>query len=100
MKSLKEMILSESFYEFEFYKTRYTQEHRYIEKLEPLLQRSGFRISEQERHELDHIRGTDGLTHKIMADTTMFAKRALERGRSLFQDTSMEDRECYFPENA
>lgn len=66
MKNLEEMIHSESFYELEFHKTRYTQERRYI----------------------------------VMMDTTMFGKRALERGRSLFQHTSTKDRECYFPENA
>jgi len=100
VKNLEEMIHSDSFYELEFHKTRCTQEHRYIKELEPLLERSGYRISEQERHELDHIRGTDGLIHKIIVDTIISAKRALERGRFLFQDTSTEDRECHFPENA
>ena len=66
MKNLEEMIHSESFYELEVHKTRYTQERRYI----------------------------------VMMDTTMFAERVLDRGRSLFQHTSTKDRECYFPENA
>lgn len=82
------MILRESLYQLEFYAPRYGQELEQAERIEYLARRVGLDLSEEEAHELEHIRQIVKHGQAVAAYTRDLAERALERCRSLFKETA------------
>ena len=81
-------LLRVNLHELEHYDAEYAREHEYVVKIESLFNKSGRVLEKQERHELDHIRDIDKISHKIVSDTKNHIKIAMQRCRSLFHETS------------
>ncbi len=81
------MILRESVYQLEFYVPEYLQELEYLTRIDYLTKRIGYEYDEEEEHELAHIRQVVKLCQSIATDTKELAAVALQRCKSLFQET-------------
>jgi hypothetical protein len=82
------MILRECLYQLEAYAPRYGAELEQVERLEELSRRAGSRLSEEERHELDHLRQIGKHGQEMAAYARELAEQALERCRALFQEAA------------
>ncbi len=81
-------LLKASLHELECYDVEYAQEHEYVAKLESLFTKFGRGLAKHERHELDHIKDIDKISHKIVSDTKSHIRIAMQRCKSLFHETS------------
>jgi hypothetical protein len=82
------MILRECLYQLEVYAPRYGQELEQAERIEYLSRRIGSALDEEEAHELEHIRQVVKRGQSAASGTLELAERALERCRTLFQETA------------
>jgi hypothetical protein len=82
------MILRESVYQLEYYVPQYLNELEYLERIEALTGRIGYRFDEEEERELNHIKQVVKLCQSIAADTRNLAATALERCMVLFRETA------------
>jgi len=82
------LILMESVYQLEYYVPQYRSETEYLEQVETLTERIGYRFNEEEEHELNHIRNVVRLCRSIADDTYSLAVTALERCMTLFRETA------------
>lgn len=81
-------LLKANLHELEYYEVEYAQEHEYVEKIESLFDKFGRGLAKHERHELDHIKDIDEISHKILSDTKDHISIAMQRCKSLFHETS------------
>jgi hypothetical protein len=82
------MILRESVYQLEYYVPQYLSELQYLDRIEALTSRIGYRFDEEEERELKHIKQVVKLCQSIAADTRNLAATALERCMVLFRETA------------
>jgi len=82
------MILRESVYQLEYYVPDYISELEYLTRIEGLTQEIGYKLDEEEEHELDHIRQVVKLCQSITSDTKELATIALKRCMTLFHETA------------
>ncbi|MBN2551385.1 MAG: hypothetical protein JXB06_01390 [Spirochaetales bacterium] len=82
------MILLESLYQLENYVPQYRSELEYLERIEELTDRIGYKFDEEEEHELSHIRQVVDLCQSIASDTLDLAAVAAERCATLFRETA------------
>ena len=81
-------LLKANLHELKYYEVEYAQEHEYVEKIESLFTRFGRGLAKHERHELAHIKDIDKISRKIVSDTKNHISIAMQRCKSLFQETS------------
>ena len=81
-------LLKVNLHELEYYDVEYAKEHEYVVRIESLFNKFGRVLEKHERHELDHIKDIDKISHKIVSDTKNHIRIAMKRCRSLFHETS------------
>jgi hypothetical protein len=81
-------LLKVNLHELEYYDVEYAQEHEYVLKIESLFAELKRALTDNEKHELNHIKELDKISRKIVNDTENHVKIAMQRCKSLFHETS------------